>query len=86
VRSRFLLLPTLIAMLGSGGGCNRNRRRTIAVIPKATSHLFWLSVQAGASAAGKELNVEIAAIMQAWIASLPAGMFPTLRFNRGPRR
>ena len=31
----------------------------IAVIPKATSHLFWLSVHAGALAAGKQLNVEI---------------------------
>jgi ribose transport system substrate-binding protein len=29
------------------------------VIPKATSHLFWLSVREGALRAGKELDVEI---------------------------
>lgn len=39
----------------SGGG-----RRVIAVIPKGVSHFFWQSVHAGADAAGKEANVEIA--------------------------
>jgi ribose transport system substrate-binding protein len=39
----------------SGGG-----RRVIAVIPKGVSHFFWQSVHAGAEAAGKEANVEIA--------------------------
>jgi ribose transport system substrate-binding protein len=29
------------------------------VIPKATSHLFWLSVEKGARAAGEQLNVEL---------------------------
>ncbi|MCP5115082.1 MAG: substrate-binding domain-containing protein, partial [bacterium] len=37
----------------------RDTRKRIAVIPKATSHLYWLSVQAGALAAGQELNVEV---------------------------
>jgi ribose transport system substrate-binding protein len=58
VRSRVLLAAILIAAF-SAGGCNRSRRRMIAVIPKATSHLFWLSVQAGAMAAGKEFKVEV---------------------------
>ena len=40
-------------------GCHGNRRKTIAVVPKATSHLFWVSVQAGAMAAGKQLNVDV---------------------------
>jgi ribose transport system substrate-binding protein len=40
-------------------GCQQNTRRTIAVIPKGTSHLFWLAVQSGAVAAGREFNVEI---------------------------
>ncbi|MBI5283268.1 MAG: substrate-binding domain-containing protein [Candidatus Solibacter usitatus] len=40
-------------------GCARTRRRRIAVIPKGTAHLFWVSVQAGALAAGKKFNVEI---------------------------
>lgn len=39
--------------------CKTRRRRRIAVIPKATSHLFWLSVQGGAMSAGKEFDVEI---------------------------
>jgi ribose transport system substrate-binding protein len=39
--------------------CQQNTRRTIAVIPKGTSHLFWLAVQSGAVAAGREFNVEI---------------------------
>ncbi len=54
-----LWVAVLVATLLSASGCNRSRRRLIAVIPKATSHLFWLSVQAGAVAAGKEFKVEI---------------------------
>jgi ribose transport system substrate-binding protein len=40
---------------GAGGG-----RRTIAVIPKGVSHFFWQSVHAGADAAARESNAEIA--------------------------
>jgi ribose transport system substrate-binding protein len=40
-------------------GCGRNRKRRIAVIPKATSHMFWLTVQKGAFDAGREFDVEI---------------------------
>lgn len=40
-------------------GCRANPKREIAVVPKATSHLFWQSVQAGAVAAGRELNVDV---------------------------
>ena len=39
--------------------CHASQRKTIAVVPKATSHLFWVSVQAGAMAAGKQLNVDV---------------------------
>ena len=39
--------------------CGRRKKRTIAVIPKATSHMFWLTVQQGAFDAGRELNVDI---------------------------
>jgi ribose transport system substrate-binding protein len=54
----------LIAFLVAGlallfSGCARSSRKTIAVIPKATSHLFWVSVQAGALAAGKDLGVDV---------------------------
>ena len=40
-------------------GCGGNRKRKIAVIPKATSHMFWLTVQKGAFDAGREFNVDI---------------------------
>jgi ribose transport system substrate-binding protein len=39
--------------------CNRNQKKRIAVIPKSTSHIFWVSVHAGAAAAGEEFGVEI---------------------------
>lgn len=56
------MLTRRVALAGAAGilaGCTRGRKRRIAVIPKATSHLFWLSVQSGAMAAGKEFDVEI---------------------------
>jgi ribose transport system substrate-binding protein len=40
-------------------GCNRSNKQTIAVIPKSTSHVFWIAVQKGAEAAGKEFNVNV---------------------------
>lgn len=48
------LLGPACGRRGSGG------KRVIAVIPKGVSHFFWQSVHAGANAAGKESNVEIA--------------------------
>jgi len=39
--------------------CNRSKQRRIAVIPKSTAHVFWVSVHAGALAAGKQAGVEI---------------------------
>ena len=49
------------AALGAAllSGCNRNRKKVIAVIPKGTSHVFWIAVQEGATAAGKELGVDV---------------------------
>ncbi len=49
----------LVLAAFTGGACNRDRRKLIAVIPKATSHIFWISVRAGAEAAGKEFNVDV---------------------------
>ena len=43
----------------SGGGATNSGKPRIAVIPKGTSHNFWLSIKAGADAAGKELGAEI---------------------------
>jgi len=38
----------------SGGG-----RKRIGVVPKATAHVFWQSVHAGAVAAGREADIDI---------------------------
>jgi len=40
-------------------GCQTSKKKRIAVLPKATSHIFWLSVRAGAEAAGQKFGVEI---------------------------
>ena len=57
VRNRlaWVALACVIAL----AGCNASGKKVIAVIPKATSHLFWVSVKTGAEAAGKEFGVEI---------------------------
>ena len=39
--------------------CNREQKRTIAVIPKATTHLFFVAVHAGVSAAERDFGVNI---------------------------
>ncbi len=57
--NRCLLLVLCAALLVSSWGCRRDDRKVIAVIPKSTSHLFWVSVEAGARSAGRDLNVEI---------------------------
>ncbi|HLY19547.1 MAG TPA: substrate-binding domain-containing protein [Bryobacteraceae bacterium] len=49
----------LLALVPALGGCRSTQRKTIAVVPKATSHLFWVSVQAGAMAAGQDLKVDV---------------------------
>jgi ribose transport system substrate-binding protein len=64
-KSKLILLVVLI-MAGSMflPACNhgqgaKSTQKTIAVIPKGVSHSFWLSVKAGADAAGKDLNTKI---------------------------
>lgn len=52
-RPAFVLAVLLLA------ACQRTSKKTIAVVPKATSHLFWVSVQAGAMAAGEEFGVNV---------------------------
>lgn len=46
----------LLALASCGRGARQPR---IAVVPKATSHLFWQSVHAGAIAAGRDLKVDV---------------------------
>lgn len=55
MRNSFALLVLLAAL----SGCGRGTERTIAVIPKGTSHEFWLGVEKGARAAGKEFHATI---------------------------
>ena len=43
----------------SGGGAAEGPKYTIAVIPKGTTHDFWLTVKAGAEDAARALNAEI---------------------------
>ncbi len=40
-------------------GCNRDKKRVVAVVPKGSAHEFWQSVHAGAVKAGRESNVDI---------------------------
>lgn len=49
----------MVAALLLAPGCNRDKKRVIAVIPKGTSHMFWVSVQAGALKAGQDFGVEV---------------------------
>lgn len=52
-------LKAALAALLILAGCQQSKKRTIAVIPKATSHVFWVAVEKGAQAAGKELGVDV---------------------------
>lgn len=55
MRSSAILLTFFLLL----AGCQKSEKKVIAVVPKATSHLFWLSVQAGAMAAGEEFGVQV---------------------------
>ena len=44
---------------GKGGSSSAAGAKTIGVVPKGTSHVFWKSVKAGADRAGKELGVDV---------------------------
>ncbi len=55
-----LALPACLPTPSDSASRNASDSLRIAVIPKGTSHQFWLSVKAGAEAAAKEVgNVEI---------------------------
>jgi ribose transport system substrate-binding protein len=55
-----LAVTLALAFAACSGTSSDPGRRTIAVIPKGTSHVFWQSIHAGALKAGAELGVEIA--------------------------
>jgi ribose transport system substrate-binding protein len=53
-----IALALFMAACNGARGANSSQK-TIAVIPKGVSHSFWLTVKAGADAAGKDLKVKI---------------------------
>jgi ribose transport system substrate-binding protein len=53
----FLLIAVLFALPAPCAAADK--KPTIAVIPKGTTHEFWKSIHAGALTAARELNVEI---------------------------
>ena len=55
VRSK-ALLSVLFFLLAACGG---SQKKQIAVIPKGTAHLFWVTVHAGAEDAAKDFGVDI---------------------------
>jgi ribose transport system substrate-binding protein len=54
-RRRLLLAPAILC----GAACRRSRNKLIAVVPKATSHLFFVSIHAGVNRAAKEFHVDV---------------------------
>ena len=56
IHTRRLLLGNAIAILA---GCQRSRQKLIGVIPKATSHLFFVSVHAGVDQASRDMAVDV---------------------------
>ncbi len=53
---RTLLAATALTLLSA---CRRSGQKLIGVIPKATSHLFFISVHAGVDQAARDLHVEV---------------------------
>lgn len=54
-----ITLSSFVACNKSGSGAGGTKRPVFAVVPKGVSHDFWKSVEAGAQAAAKELEVEV---------------------------
>jgi ribose transport system substrate-binding protein len=53
------IVSGVLCVLLLAGGCGKQERKRIAVIPMGRSHLYWQSIHAGAVAAAQELNVDI---------------------------
>src|SRR3954463_3657139 len=57
-----ILLAAMLCASTAAAACHRpdaSGTRTIAVMPKGTSHVFWQSIHAGAEKAAQELGVQI---------------------------
>ena len=49
----------LLASLTLAAACRRGREKLIGVVPKATSHLFFVSVHSGVDQAARDLHVNV---------------------------
>jgi ribose transport system substrate-binding protein len=56
VRSKLAAALVSLLLVSS---CQTSKKKRIAVVPKGTSHVFWLTVRAGAEAAGQKFGVDI---------------------------
>lgn len=53
-------LVLAVALVAAGtSGCRGRSAKVVAVIPKSTAHVFWVSVEAGARAAAAEHGLEL---------------------------
>jgi ribose transport system substrate-binding protein len=59
VRRRSFLCAGGAAAVVSAIGCGRSARRVIGVVPKATSHLFFVAIHSGVRTAAHEFGVDI---------------------------
>ena len=55
----FAAIAVALVIVGVARKGRRTGKLQIAVIPKATTHIFWQSVRAGAEQAGREAGAEI---------------------------
>lgn len=62
----FVTFAAVLAISCNRGGSTSNRKLTIAVVPKGTSHEFWKSIHAGAVKAAQELSSEGTQVEVIW--------------------
>ncbi len=55
MKHRFLTVAALFLAVGCGGP----HRKVVGVVPKSTSHIFWVAVERGAKAAARDFNLEL---------------------------
>src|SRR5579864_1289404 len=56
-KSRLWLLLAAVLVLSTA--CQKRTKKLIGVVPKATSHLFFMSIHAGVRAAERDFGVEV---------------------------
>jgi ABC-type sugar transport system substrate-binding protein len=59
MQSKSRLAIALLFALVLVSSCQKRTKKLIGVVPKATSHLFFMSVHAGVRDAGCDLGVEV---------------------------